>query len=150
MIAFSVTLPSWACFQYLPSTQKGNSAGYLTSFSWYIPSFGLKTAGVPQTCLPGHCLCCCHGISVPVLCSPFLSIRGRLLPNKPLLISSTLVEIRSWRFYMLCPRSFTAVTWPLVSPLALQPWHFSSPTALLVVSALTFLLMYDYFIKGPR
>lgn len=34
-----------------------------------------------------------------------------------------------------------------ISP-AVRPWHFSSPTPLLVVSALTFLLMYECFIKG--
>lgn len=31
---------------------------------------------------------------------------------------------------------------------SLQPWHFSSLTPLLVVSALTFLLMYEPFING--
>lgn len=42
-----------------------------------------------------------------------------------------MIEIRLWKFYILCLQSFTAVTWPLMFSPALQPWRFTAPTPLL-------------------
>lgn len=71
VITLSMTLPSESCFQYQLGTQKGNSAAYRCSFSWYIPLFVLKSSGILQTCLPGCCLCWLSRDRCPCAVSPF-------------------------------------------------------------------------------
>lgn len=83
VITLSVTLPSESCFQYQLGTQKGNSAAYRCSFSWYIPLFVLKSSGILQTCLPGCCLCWLSRDRCLCAVSPFFHLKGRVLPNKP-------------------------------------------------------------------